>query len=59
MLQEESTKPVLFFHPDAKTPTRAEQVASLASGTQNAPFDVLIIGGGATGAGIAVDATTR
>jgi glycerol-3-phosphate dehydrogenase len=36
-------------------PTRAEQIASL----QSESFDVLIIGGGATGAGCAVDAATR
>ncbi|XP_019533361.1 glycerol-3-phosphate dehydrogenase, mitochondrial isoform X1 [Aedes albopictus] len=37
-------------------PSRAEQVKSLQSGEE---FDVLIIGGGATGAGCALDAVTR
>ncbi|CAH0405102.1 unnamed protein product [Chilo suppressalis] len=37
-------------------PSRAEQVANLQAGHQ---YDVLIIGGGATGAGCALDATTR
>ena len=59
LVQEEITKPVLFFHPDARTPTRTQQLANVATGTQEAPFDVLIIGGGATGSGIAVDAATR
>ena len=58
-MQDETVKPSLFFHPDAKTPTREQQLANLYAGTSESPFDVLIIGGGATGAGIAVDATTR
>ncbi|CAH0748616.1 unnamed protein product [Diatraea saccharalis] len=37
-------------------PSRAEQVANLQAGHT---YDVLIIGGGATGAGCALDATTR
>jgi len=37
-------------------PPRDEQIKSLQSGTE---FDVLIIGGGATGAGCALDAVTR
>jgi len=37
-------------------PSRAEQVKTLQSGEE---FDVLIIGGGATGAGCALDAVTR
>ncbi|XP_055637903.1 glycerol-3-phosphate dehydrogenase, mitochondrial isoform X2 [Toxorhynchites rutilus septentrionalis] len=37
-------------------PARADQVKSLQSGEE---FDVLIIGGGATGAGCALDAVTR
>ena len=41
-------------------PSRAEQVRKLHSnGTRDAPYDVLVIGGGATGAGIAFDAATR
>jgi glycerol-3-phosphate dehydrogenase len=47
----------------AEIPTRQQQVARLAASKpykkQQNPFDVLIIGGGATGAGIAVDAATR
>lgn len=38
---------------------RSEQVAKLSEGTNSDPFDVLIIGGGATGAGCALDAATR
>jgi alkyl hydroperoxide reductase subunit AhpF len=41
--------------PTRHLPTRAEQITSL----QSESFDVLIIGGGATGAGCAVDAATR
>lgn len=39
-------------------PTRAEQIAKLKS-RATPPFDVLIVGGGATGAGAALGATTR
>lgn len=42
-----------------KVPSREEQWAKLAKGTAQNPYDVLIIGGGATGAGCAVDAATR
>ena len=38
------------------SPSRADQLAALRS---NAPWDVLIIGGGATGLGAAVDAAAR
>lgn len=38
-------------------PSRAEQLAKLKS--PNKVFDVLVIGGGATGTGVALDATTR
>lgn len=37
-------------------PLRSEQIKSLQSGDE---FDVLIIGGGATGAGCALDSVTR
>jgi glycerol-3-phosphate dehydrogenase len=40
-------------------PTRSEAVARLRDSSPGRPFDVLIIGGGATGAGCAVDAATR
>ena len=41
-------------------PSRAEQLRKLnVKGTSDAPYDVLVIGGGATGAGIAFDAATR
>ena len=42
-----------------KVPSRAEQLRKLANGTAQNPFDVLIIGGGATGTGCALDAVTR
>lgn len=38
-------------------PSRAEQIRRLKSSKQ--PYDVLVIGGGATGAGVAFDAATR
>ena len=42
-----------------KPPSRADMWASLRRGTAADPFDVLVVGGGATGAGCAVDAVTR
>lgn len=46
-----------------EVPSRQQQLQRLAASKpyrqQQNPFDVLIIGGGATGAGIAVDAATR
>eukprot|EP00884_Botryococcus_braunii_P011342 jgi/Botrbrau1/20208/Bobra.31_1s0005.1 len=40
-------------------PPRSEQLAALRKGTKANPFDILIIGGGATGTGCALDAATR
>ena len=42
-----------------KVPSRKEQLQKLASGSEHNPFDVLVIGGGATGTGCALDAVTR
>eukprot|EP00882_Tetradesmus_deserticola_P026837 GHRQ01029646.1.p1 GENE.GHRQ01029646.1~~GHRQ01029646.1.p1 ORF type:complete len:222 (+),score=58.90 GHRQ01029646.1:483-1148(+) len=43
----------------ASVPSRQQQVAALSTSRPNQPFDLLVIGGGATGSGIAVDAATR
>lgn len=40
-------------------PSRAEQIRRLQQPTDGDSFDVLVIGGGATGAGIALDASMR
>ena len=40
-------------------PSRQEQLQRLAQSSPSSPYDVLIIGGGATGTGIALDAITR
>ena len=40
-------------------PSREEQLRSLRQGTADNPFDVFIVGGGATGTGCALDAVTR
>ena len=42
-----------------KVPSRKEQLRKLADGSEHNPFDVLVIGGGATGTGCALDAATR
>ena len=43
--------------PTEKIPSRAQQIRNLENADQ--PYDLLVIGGGATGAGIALDAATR
>lgn len=40
-------------------PTRAEQIEKLKAGRNGGAYDLLVIGGGATGAGIALDAASR
>ena len=40
-------------------PSRQQQWQRLCDGTRSSPFDLFIIGGGATGTGCAVDAATR
>lgn len=40
-------------------PSRAQQLARIADNSSANPFDVLVIGGGATGTGCAFDAATR
>lgn len=40
-------------------PTRAEQIEKLKAGRNEGAYDLLVIGGGATGAGIALDAASR
>jgi len=43
----------------AGIPSRCSQIKNLKSSSKNEQYDVLVIGGGATGAGIAFDAATR
>ncbi|GFZ14703.1 FAD-dependent oxidoreductase family protein [Actinidia rufa] len=45
--------------PFAAVPTRAVQEAALIGASAANPLDVLVVGGGATGCGIALDASTR
>jgi glycerol-3-phosphate dehydrogenase len=40
-------------------PTRTQQLSRIRGSSRESPFDLLIIGGGATGAGCAVDSATR
>lgn len=40
-------------------PSRSEQVRRLASSSSTSPYDILVVGGGATGCGIAFDAASR
>jgi glycerol-3-phosphate dehydrogenase len=51
----ERVKCGLNVRPKGSLPTRAEQIASL----KKDQFDVLVIGGGATGTGCALDSATR
>lgn len=45
--------------PDAVVPSREAQQSSLISAGSASPLDILVIGGGATGSGVALDAVTR
>jgi glycerol-3-phosphate dehydrogenase len=45
--------------PTAAVPRRSVQEAALAGTSPVNPLDVLVIGGGATGCGVALDAATR
>lgn len=45
--------------PSTEVPSRSAQVQKLTESTADDPYDILIIGGGATGAGCAFDAATR
>lgn len=40
-------------------PSRSQQLAKLRASSAEKPFDLLIVGGGSTGAGTAIDACTR
>lgn len=42
-----------------KIPSRSQQLDAMRASTKANPFDLLIIGGGATGAGCALDASAR
>ena len=56
VLAEHVSLPQLEEWPELAVPSRSEQVDRLQS---DVVFDVLVIGGGATGTGVALDATTR
>ncbi|XP_010543555.1 PREDICTED: glycerol-3-phosphate dehydrogenase SDP6, mitochondrial [Tarenaya hassleriana] len=45
--------------PSATVPSRSVQESALIGASFSNPLDILIIGGGATGCGVALDATTR
>ncbi|XP_022765447.1 glycerol-3-phosphate dehydrogenase SDP6, mitochondrial-like [Durio zibethinus] len=46
-------------NPSAVVPSRTVQESSLISATSANPVDILVVGGGATGCGVALDAATR
>ncbi|KAL0900474.1 hypothetical protein Bca101_084435 [Brassica carinata] len=45
--------------PSASVPSRSAQESALIGASASDPLDVLVIGGGATGSGVALDAATR
>lgn len=45
--------------PTASVPSRSVQVSALSGASLTNPLDILVIGGGATGSGVALDAATR
>jgi glycerol-3-phosphate dehydrogenase len=49
----------LSSEPKLKVPSRSEQVERLQKSDPSQCFDVLVVGGGATGCGVALDATMR
>lgn len=56
----EPPKPREVAGPNSRIPSRAQQVRNLQNhGTTKNPYDILVIGGGATGTGCALDAATR
>ena len=57
-LTGEPTYPKEILGPNG-IPSRSEQICRLTSSTKEEPYDMLVIGGGATGSGIAFDAATR
>jgi glycerol-3-phosphate dehydrogenase len=54
-----STKETRRPPPPWTPPSRDEMLQDLISSESGEQFDVLIVGGGATGSGVAVDAATR
>ncbi|GIL75420.1 hypothetical protein Vretimale_8058 [Volvox reticuliferus] len=54
--QPEDAEPVELLE---RPPPRPTQLERLRGSTRDRPFDLLIVGGGATGAGCALDAVTR
>lgn len=45
--------------PNAIVPSRSVQESTLIGASSTSPLDILVVGGGATGCGVALDATTR
>lgn len=45
--------------PTAVVPSRGEQKKHLIGAERSNPLDILVVGGGATGCGVALDAVTR
>lgn len=54
-----STKESRRPPPPWTPPSRFDNIQSLKTSSQQEPFDLLIVGGGATGAGAALDAASR
>ncbi|KAE8714749.1 Glycerol-3-phosphate dehydrogenase [Hibiscus syriacus] len=48
-----------IIDPSAVVPSRAAQESTLIAAKSGNPFDILVVGGGATGCGVALDAATR
>ncbi|CAN0892136.1 Glycerol-3-phosphate dehydrogenase SDP6, mitochondrial, partial [Linum grandiflorum] len=48
-----------IHNPSALVPSRAAQKSALIGSTAANPLDILVVGGGATGCGVALDAVTR
>jgi len=56
----EPPKPKEVAGPNSRIPSRAQQIRNLQThSNKKNPYDILVIGGGATGTGCALDAATR
>ena len=55
----EEAPSILQHEANASMPSRDEQMLKLQGADAARPFDILIIGGGATGTGCALDAVSR
>ena len=57
--QFNSTKAIFTDHEATRKTSRSEMISRLKGSAPNSEFDLLVVGGGATGVGCALDAASR